>query len=152
MDINQLKQDKIINECERHLQRLNYAKNQLKELFPLTEERYKNLSDDNTQAIDQLIYRFSKLQDAVGQKLIKIVFARYEENIDKYTMIDILNRLEKADILTTRQWQELRDIKNELSHHYDDDPMQSTIILNKVFEKEDVLMLIYQNIKDILTA
>lgn len=150
LDMKKIKQEKIINECEKHLQRLQYAKAELKNLFPLTQKSYQNLSQENIQAIDQFIYRFSKLQDTIGEKLIKIVFSLYEENIEKFTFIDILNRLEKAEILTTQKWKELRDIRNELSHHYEDEPLESSIILNKVYEKEELLESIYQNIKNIL--
>jgi uncharacterized protein with HEPN domain len=72
----------------------------------------------------------------------------YEENVEKFTFVDILNRLEKAEILTAQTWKELRDIRNELSHNYEDDPMENTIILNKVYEKEEALELIYKNIKE----
>ena len=147
LDMKKLKQDKIIKECEKHLQRLKYAKNKLKDIFPLTGQSYQDLSQEDIQVIDQFIYRFSKLQDTIGEKLIKIVFSLYEENIEKFTFIDILNRLEKADILTTQAWRELRDIRNELSHNYEDEPMQSSIVLNKVYEKEELLESIYHNIK-----
>ena len=150
LDMKRLKQDKIIKECEKHLQRLKYAKSKLKDIFPLTAQSYQNLSQEDIQVIDQFIYRFSKLQDTIGEKLIKIVFSLYEENIEKFTFIDILNRLEKADILTTQSWRELRDIRNELSHNYEDEPLQSSIVLNKVYEKEELLESIYQNIKNIL--
>lgn len=150
LDINKLKQDKIINECEKHLQRLNYAKNELKSKFPLSLEAYQNLSQEDIQAIDQFVYRFSKLQDTIGEKLIKIAFVKYEENVDKYSFIDILNRLEKAEILIAQDGKDLRNIRNELSHNYEDDPVQSTAILNLVYEKEQVLEDIYNSIKKIL--
>lgn len=150
LDIQKIKHEKIINECEKHLQRLQYAKNELRELFPLTQKSYEDLTQENIQAIDQFIYRFSKLQDTVGEKLIKIVFALYEEDIDNSTFIDILNRLEKANILSTKSWKELRNIRNELSHNYDDNPLESSVILNKVFEKEESLEKIYKNLKNIL--
>lgn len=150
LDLKKLKQEKVINECEKHLQRLHYAKNELKNLFPLTQQSYQKLTQEDIQAVDQFIYRFSKLQDTIGEKLIKIVFSLYEENIEKFTFIDILNRLEKADILTAKEWKELRDIRNELSHHYEDEPMQSAMILNKIYEKEASLESIYLNIKNVL--
>jgi predicted nucleotidyltransferase len=150
LDIKKLKQEKIIQECEKHLQRLKYAKSELKNRFPLTLASYENLSEEDIQAIDQFIYRFSKLQDTIGEKLIKIVFSLYEENIDKFTFIDILNRLEKAEILSTKEWRELRDIRNELSHNYEDEPLKSSIVLNKVYEKEEILEEIYKNIKNVL--
>lgn len=151
LDINKLRQEKVLNECVKHLLRLEYAKGELKEIFPLTESSYQNLTQQNIQALDQFVYRFSKLQDTIGEKLIKMVFSLYEENIEKFTFIDMLNRLEKADILIAREWKELRDIRNELSHNYDDEPMQSSMVLNKVYEKENILEDVYQNIKNVLT-
>ena len=152
LDIKILKQEKIINECEKHLKRLLYAKHELKTIFPLTQKKYESLSEEEIQAIDQFIYRFSKLQDTIGQKLIKMVFSLYEENIEKFTFIDILNRLEKAEILTAASWRELRDIRNELSHNYEDESLESTIVLNRVYEKEELLEIIYRNIKNALNA
>ena len=151
MRLTEFKLNKIINACEKHLQRLQYAKDELKNIFPLTQQSYQDLSQEEIQAMDQFIYRFSKLQDTIGEKLIKMVFSLYEENIEKFTFIDILNRLEKADILTRKEWTELRDIRNELSHNYEDEPMESAIVLNKVYEKEEVLESIYKNIKNVLT-
>ncbi len=72
----------------------------------------------------------------------------YDENVEKFTFVDILNRLEKAEILKAQKCKEIRDIRNELSRNYEDDPMESTIILNKVYEKEEALELIYKNIKE----
>ena len=72
----------------------------------------------------------------------------YDENVEKFTFVDILNRLEKAEILTAQTWKELGDIRNELPHNYEDDTMENTIILNKVYEKEEALELIYKNIKE----
>jgi len=152
LDIKVLKQEKIINECEKNLNRLLYAKNELKAIFPLTQKKYESLSEEEIQAIDQFIYRFSKLQDTIGEKLIKMVFSLYEENIEKFTFIDILNRLEKSDILTAVSWKELRDIRNELSHNYEDESLESTIVLNRVFEKEELLEMIYLNIKNVLRS
>lgn len=152
LDIQKLKQEKAINECEKHLQRLHYAKNELKKLFPLTSQSYQDLSQEDVQAIDQFIYRFSKLQDTIGEKLIKIVFSMYEEQIEKFTFIDILNRLEKAEILTAKEWKELRDIRNELARNYEEEPLESAMILNKIYEKEELLEAIYLNIRNVLNG
>ncbi|PID33613.1 MAG: hypothetical protein CR955_01665, partial [Thiotrichales bacterium] len=150
LDIKQIKQQKVISECDKHLNRLQYAKNELQSIFPLTEAKYTNLSSEEVQDIDQLIYRFSKLQDTIGNKLIKMVFALYEEDVAKFTFIDVLNRLEKADILIANEWKELREIRNILSHDYEDDPTSSVAILNRLYEKEIILEKIYLTIKSTL--
>lgn len=147
MDIEKIKQKKVINECDKHLKRLEFASNQLKSIFPLDENSYMRLSEEEIQSIDQFLYRFSKLQDTIGEKLIKMVFSLYEENIEKFTFIDILNRLEKAEILTLKDWKKLRDIRNELSHNYDDDPEESSIVVNNVYIKKELLKSIYLNLR-----
>ncbi len=148
LNMDQLRQEKIISECEKHLMRLSYAKQELAETFPLTEQQYINLSQERVQDIDQFIYRFSKLQDTVGNKLIKIVTALYEENIERMTVIDMLNRLEKAGILLANEWQILRELRNALSHDYEDEPQASTELLNAVYEKSVILEKIYYNLKN----
>lgn len=150
LSIENTRRDKILNECDRHLQRLEFAEEQLKSIFPLDEQKYLKLTEENMQSIDQFLYRFSKLQDTIGEKLIKIIFSLYEENIVKFTFIDMLNTLEKREILSVKDWQQLRSIRNELSHNYDDDPLNSSIIINKIYDKKYVLNKIYQNIKKTL--
>ncbi len=151
LNIEQIKQQKVINECEKHLARLLYAKKELAVIFPLTEEKYKGLSAEEVQDIDQFIYRFSKLQDTVGNKLIKIVFSLYEEDIQRFTFIDVLNRLEKAELLLANDWQELREIRNILAHDYEDEPSASVAILNRLYEKEQILERIYDRLKGSLS-
>ncbi len=151
LDIEQIKQQKVINECEKHLARLLYAKKELAVIFPLTEAKYKGLSSEEIQDIDQFIYRFSKLQDTVGNKLIKIVFSLYEEDIQRFTFIDVLNRLEKAELLLANDWQELREVRNILAHDYEDEPSASVAILNRLYEKEQILEKIYDRLKESLS-
>lgn len=38
LDINRVKIEKALQECQKHLERLQYAKQQLKDTFPLTQE------------------------------------------------------------------------------------------------------------------
>ena len=49
---------------------------------------------DSLAYCDQIIYRFSKLQDTMGAKLFKALLLYQGENIDK-PFLDLLNRLEK---------------------------------------------------------
>lgn len=97
--------------------------------------------------IDQFLFRFSKLQDTIGEKLFKAILLYLDENIENKPFIDILNRMEKLEILVSvEQWRELRNIRNELSHNYDDEPEEMAISLNKIYSKKDSLLQIYQNI------
>lgn len=65
-DLIEYKLKPALNECHLHLQRLNYAANRIKGLFPLDKDAWLALNDENIAAIDQLLFRFGKLQDAMG--------------------------------------------------------------------------------------
>jgi hypothetical protein len=62
--------------------------------MPLDASRYQQLSDDEIEPIDQFLYRFTKLQDAMGEKLFLLILEFLkEENTTNKPFIDILNRL-----------------------------------------------------------
>jgi hypothetical protein len=149
MTIYENKLKKIINECDKHIIRINSSSNKMKLNIPLNKDKYLNLTDDEVEYIDQFLFRFSKLQDAIGEKLFKTILLYLEEKIDNKPFIDILNRLEKLELLdNVRVWKELRDDRNELAHNYDDDPEETSEVINKLYYKKDILINIYQKIKN----
>ena len=54
--------------CEMHYERMHFAHNKLSKKFPLTLELYDQLAAEEISYTDQLILRFTKLQDTIGQK------------------------------------------------------------------------------------
>ena len=70
--------------------------------------------------LDQIIYRFSKLQDAVGERLVPATLGIQGESIDDWPMNDRLHRLERLGYLDAKQWVVWRAIRNSLSHEYPD--------------------------------
>ena len=53
--------------CSIHHERMIYSYRKIQNKFPLDSETYENLSNDDLSYIDQLIFRFSKLQDSMGK-------------------------------------------------------------------------------------
>lgn len=144
MNMQKEKIQRIINECEKHLLRMNSAYLKMKSYFPLDKEKYVHLSDDEVEHIDQFLFRFAKLQDSVGDKLFKTLLLYLEEKIENKPFLDILNRLEKLEIIENAStWIILRNIRNELSHNYDDEPDEMSIAINKVYENKEVLESIF---------
>jgi len=139
-----LKLEKILKECDKHLQRINEAYSDMSQFMSLNSVKYENLSKQEVQAIDQYLFRFSKLQDAMGEKLFKLFLARFEENIDRLPFIDILNKLEKyLNIPLTNEWQDLRKIRNQLAHEYEDDAIEMANMINLIYAKKEVIERIY---------
>ncbi len=54
---------RAFNECDTHLLRINQANDDILDFFPLSAETYQKLTKQQVQAIDQYLFRFSKLQD-----------------------------------------------------------------------------------------
>lgn len=116
-DIRQTFQEKIF-ECNKHAQKIEVAQKHLSPFMPLSVECYQNLSEIDTSFIDQLIYRFSKLQDTLGEKIFPSILILTHEDVKKKTFIDILNRLEELEVVTKNEWLKLREMRNEIAHEY----------------------------------
>jgi hypothetical protein len=72
--------------------------------------------------LDQLLFRFTKLQDAMGLRLVAATLAALSEPYEDWAMIDRLNRLEKLGFVRTDDWLSWRETRNRLAHEYPDDP------------------------------
>ena len=122
-------------EAYKHLERLSNALDELSKyyLFPLDIDDYKKLIEE-VQCLafsDQIIYRFSKLQDCMGAKLFKSLLLSQGENVNK-PFLDILNQLEKMDIIDVDEWFEIRDLRNEIAHDYEDKDEVAINLLNSI--------------------
>lgn len=130
------KVEQNLQESFKHLKRLNDAFEQLmiKHSFPLDNKSYQDIVKalDSLAYSDQIIYRFSKLQDVMGAKLFKSLLLYQGENVNK-PFLDILNQLEKMDIIEVDDWFEIRDLRDEISHDYDDNDRVAIDILNTIY-------------------
>jgi len=105
--------------CDLHHQRMIFAWESIKKHFPLTETTLGGISPLELALFDQLIYRFSKLQDSMGSRLFKQVLEALEEDISGLPFIDILYKLEKLNLLNdAKDWITLRQTRNTVSHQY----------------------------------
>ncbi len=69
------------------------------------------------------------------------------DDISSLTFIDIVNRLEKIGILENAdKWKNLRTIRNDISHQYDDEPVEMAHALNNIFTQKEELLKINQKI------
>jgi len=95
--------------------------------------------------VDSLLFRFSKLQDFLGQKIFRI-FLEYQ-GIGLSSFYDVLKELEKEEILDIDLWGSLREIRNELAHEYPDkEEIEEKIVF--IISKVNDLIKVYEKIKD----
>ena len=147
MSIGQLKLQKIINECDKHILRINSAYKKTSAILPLDASKYVALSEDEVEHIDQYLFRFAKLQDTIGKRLFQAIFLSLEEDVADIPFIDLLNRLEKLNILDSKeQWLELRKIRSTLSHTYEDEPEEMSLAINAIFNKKKSIEKIYKHL------
>lgn len=105
--------------CDLHFQRMMFAFNSIEKYFPLTEFNFSQISEMELALFDQLIYRFSKLQDSMGTRLFKQVLEALEEDVSGLPFIDILYKMEKLSLLeNAKDWIALRQTRNTVSHEY----------------------------------
>jgi len=137
-----------LQKCRIHLQRLQYAVSQTEKFFPIEREIYQNFQDAQIGNIDQLVFRFTKLQDEMGTNTFRYVLVYLQEDILDKPFRDILNRLERLKIIDSSDtWLALRELRNDLAHEY---PMmldETIDKLNHLFTQLPVLENIFITIE-----
>lgn len=105
--------------CTIHVERMSFAFKKIEKHFPLTEERFVTIVPEELSYFDQLIFRFSKLQDCMGGKLFPALLENLGEDINGIPFIDILSKLEKLNLLeNAKDWLLLRETRNIVTHEY----------------------------------
>lgn len=84
----------------------------------LSESWLKDYS--NQRIVNSFLFNYIKIQDKLGASLFrKLLFSLREINNENLPMIDILNLLEKLEIIpSTSMWDKLREIRNAIAHEY----------------------------------
>ena len=95
---------------------IHHALEKLKPYLPVTP---LHLDDrDIVEHIDQMIFRFMKIQDGMGRRLIPLIVEMMEADTSEMTFLDKLNRLEKFGLIAPGEWNAYRKIRNDLAHTY----------------------------------
>ncbi len=132
-----------LHECNQHKIRLLKAKSHLKSFIPIDKDRYLNLGDAEIGFIDQMIFRFSKLQDTMGEKLFPSLLELMGEEVKNKPFIDRLNRIEELEILYRDDWMSLRKDRNEIAHEYSFNQDEVVDSINTIYDIADKLLFIY---------
>lgn len=74
-------------------------------------------SDERSEMLDAFVSRYSRLQDTLGDKLLRVMLNVHLEKIG--SQLDNLQRAEKLGwIESIQDWIELRELRNRLVHEY----------------------------------
>lgn len=88
------------------------------------------------RALDQIAYRFAKLQDTMGEKVMPLILELAQEPVPaNATFAEKLNRLERIGAIPSAdEWKKFRVVRNALAHDYPDDPELRTSAINHFLE------------------
>lgn len=126
---------------------MQYARDSLKNIFPFDTKSFKELSPEQVSRTDQLIYRFSQLQDTIGNKLFPLILEGLGEYTSNMPFIDILNTLEKLSIIEgAEEWLSLREIRNLVTHEYSGNEQEMVDALNELYQQAQVLSSTMDNL------
>ena len=130
----QLKVEGTLQECAAHLKYLSGSAERLAQVFPLSSATLETLNDETVTVLDQFVYRFTKLQDALGTRLFPALINLIRDDGEIRPFVDILNQLEKLGIVKSVEgWQVLRTLRNNHAHEYPDSLGQRGVTLNALF-------------------
>ncbi|KKB49831.1 hypothetical protein HMPREF1212_02990 [Parabacteroides sp. HGS0025] len=136
--------------CDRHIQRIDEALEAMHTDIPMSVECYTNLDENQIRCMDQFIFRFSKLQDAMGAKIFRYVLEYLDEDVSTLPMRDILNRLERFHLIdSAEEWGYIRELRNEIAHDYPLLENDIVSVLNELISKVPILKSIYKRMKAI---
>jgi hypothetical protein len=137
-----------LQKCSMHLNRLHYASSQVYKFFPLTSATYFTLSEATIGNFDQLIFRFTKLQDEIGNNTFRLLLEYLQEDIADKPFRDILNILERLNIIESSDtWLSLRELRNDLTHEYPELIDETIDKLNYLYLQLPILENIFLIIK-----
>ena len=109
--------------------------NALEKLKPYLPISPAHLEDrDVVGHIDQMIFRFIKIQDGMGRRLIPLIVELMEADTSEMTFIDKLNRLEKFGLIAPGEWNIYRKIRNDLAHTYPEEKEELADAINAATE------------------
>ena len=144
-EVERLKLISAKDECKKHEARILKALEILKPSFPLTKNSINSFDDDRVAVLDQFLYRFAKLQDCIGLRLIPALYEALENDDRAIAFIDILNRLEKLGLLSSvNDWQFFRTLRNNLAHEYPEREEDVVEAVNLLFFSWERFYTLYQ--------
>ncbi|GAB6089132.1 hypothetical protein [Spirochaeta dissipatitropha] len=138
-----------VQECDSHILRLQRGQALLSSFFPLSKVIMAQTSEDQIEHIDQFIYRFMKLQDSLGTRLLPSLYTILEQNTQPRPFLDMLNRLEQLGVLpSAADWQFFRNLRNNLAHDYPETIEQTVLTLNTLHSHWHKLHDFYTHIRE----
>ena len=142
------KLDAALAECDLHAQVLTEAAKKLPPRFDPNGS--PGLQTETRAYLDQTAYRFMKLQDSLGEKVMPGLLSATLDPLppDDATFAEKLQRLERLGALpSVTAWRLLREVRNSLAHEYPDHSALQAQALNRLMAGVQDLLSIWLSVR-----
>ncbi len=110
-----------IKTIEHQLARIKRRIETIKLQYPLTVKTVATLTESQEEKFDSALYRFSQVQKLMVSKVFPLFLEVAGEPVEDFTFIDKLNYLERMNVIESADaWIELRKLRNEIAHDYEE--------------------------------
>lgn len=131
-----------------HINKLLSVINPLEKHYPLDNEKLENLSLEEMDKLDVLVFRFSKLQDLLGSKIFREYLSVLQYPVEDKNFLELLKEMDKENILDIDIWSEFRGVRNSISHDYPFEDDEKLEAINYLIKNVKYLIEITKKIKD----
>jgi len=128
---------------------LGEALSEIRPHVPFTADSVQHIGKEQLRLLDQIAFRFMKLQDSMGQKLLPTVLELAQEPIaPDATFAEKLNWLERIGaIASAEEWKRLRVARNAIAHEYPEDPTLRAAGINRFLDGASRLTVLYESVR-----
>lgn len=132
----------VIKMGQVHAGNIEYLKLQLIKYFPVRAEIIKKMPKNDLMLFSAYLSHFAILQAMMGNKIFPLLLKEAtNEETENMTFIDMINRLEKLEIVqNTEEWKDMRKIRNRIAHHYPDKFDEMAELFNDVYNMTPKLL------------
>ena len=111
----------------------------------LIPEIFEN--NEKRRTIDSFIFRFTKIQDLIGEKLFKEILDKVGEYRRNMSVTEIIDRAEKLEVIDSAdKWSNFRELRNSLSHEYPSNEAELIKDIRLAMDYFAEILRIYENI------
>jgi len=134
----------IKEELDIHFKRIDMILPEVKSYLPFENDDFEDI--EKIKAIDSFIYRFTKIQDKMGDKFFPAILRELEEYKNSMALIDVLHKLERLELLeNSDDWIDYRRLRNSLTHEYPNNSEEVLEAINLSIEVYQKIKIIYTN-------
>lgn len=134
-------------ECALHAQVLADALGRLPAHFNPADAA--QVSDELRRTLDQAAYRFMKLQDSLGEKVLPGLLAQTLDPLPpEAPFAQRLQRLERLGVVpSVEAWRLLREVRNGLAHEYPEHPALQAAAWNRLRAAIEDLLAVWRAVQ-----